>query len=404
MKGRNMTSRYPFGVCVCAATLACSLAMNISHSATAEEQASSRVVVTSSAQPLGSLDPSLANEVRAAINRAADWLAARQQPCGAWSDTNFPALTGLALQAILGSEHPARNEMAEKAAAFIVSCVQPDGGIYTRIPGRKGGGLSNYNTAICMMALHATRNPAYTRIIQNARTFVAGAQYLGDDDYRGGFGYDRESQRAYTDLLNTYYAVEAMSKTADVEDKRPDGEKRADIDWNETVKFIERMQNKPSSGPDNAGGFFYNPTDPKAGASTNREGVVVFRSYGSITYSGLLALIHAKVDRDDVRVRSAFDWACKHWSLEENPGMGEQGLYFFYNVLSKCLAAYGVDAIPVGGNRLVNWKEELAKVLVRCQKIDDKTGHGYWMNDNDRYWEGNAVLVTSYSMIALEHL
>ncbi len=386
------------------AAAACLAALHFPLATEADDHDTSRSLIISSAQPFGSLDVSLANEVRAALNRAADWLATQQHPSGAWSDTNFPALTALALQAMLGSEHPHRKQITEKAAQFIASCVQPDGGIYVKVPGRKGGGLSNYNTAICMMALHATGNPAYTRIIQNARTFVAASQYLGDDDYRGGFGYDRETQRAYTDLLNTYYAVEAMSKTADVEDKRPAGEKKADIDWNETVKFIERMQNKPSSGPENAGGFFYNPTDPKAGTSTNKEGVVVFRSYGSMTYSGLLALIHAKVDRDDVRVRSAFDWACRHWSLQENPGMGSQGLYFFYNILSKCLAAYGVDAIPISGDRLVNWKEELAGVLVRTQKIDDKTGHGYWKNDNDRYWEGNAVLVTSYCMIAIEHM
>jgi squalene-hopene/tetraprenyl-beta-curcumene cyclase len=359
--------------------------------------------LTSSLPPAGVLDQSLANEVKAATVRGLDWLASKQNDDGSWSEGNFPALTALALQAFVHGQHPNKKQIIEKAAKYIVSCVQTNGGIYREVAGVKGGGLSNYNTAICMMALHATGDPAYTKIIQDARKFIAGAQYMGDGDYKGGFGYDADTKRAYTDLLNTYYTVEAMSTTAGVEDKRGKDEKKVDINWDETVKFIERMQNKPGSG-DETGGFYYNPTDPKAGTSTNAAGVVVIRSYGSITYAGMLALIHANVSRDDVRVRSAYDWATKHWSLDENPGMGDQGLYFFYNILSKCLSAYGQDIVTAKDNKQVNWKVELANKLVKSQKIDEKTGQGYWVNSNNKYWENNPILVTAYTIIALENL
>ncbi|MEM4625780.1 MAG: hypothetical protein QXJ28_03395, partial [Candidatus Pacearchaeota archaeon] len=105
------------------------------------------------------------------------------------------------------------------------------------------------------------------------------------------------------------------------------------------------MQNKKEAGEDNNGGFFYNPSDPKAGTSTNSEGKIVFRSYGSMTYAGMLALIYANVSRNDVRIISALDWAKKHWTLEENPGMGKEGLFFFYNILSKALFVANVPAI-----------------------------------------------------------
>ena len=359
------------------------------------------VELTSTAE--AGLDPSLANEVHAAVDRGLDWLAAAQKEDGAWSDGNFPAVTALALRAFLHGQHPDKERIARGALAHILSCVQEDGGIYRKVPGRKGGGLSNYNTAICMTALQATGDPSHTGVILNARRFVAGSQHFGDDVYRGGFGYDRATERAYADLMNTLYAAEAMAATAGAEDLRPGSGKRTDIDWSQTVEFIERLQNKPGTG-DDAGGFFYNPTGPKAGTTTNEQGVVVFRSYGSITYAGLLALIYADISRDDVRVRSAFDWAAGHWTLDENPGMGSQGLFFFYHVLTRALAAYGASVVPAPDGAFVDWRSEIARKLVSLQRVDPKTGHGYWRNDAARFWEGDPVLVTAYSLLALQLL
>jgi hypothetical protein len=123
-----------------------------------------KAVLISSTQPAGTLDPSLANEVKAAIGRSMDWLVAQQKEDGSWSDPKFPALTALALQAILEGDHPKKKEVVAQAVKFILSCVQKDGGIYAALPGlkdggAKGGGLSNYNTAICMMALHSVGDP-----------------------------------------------------------------------------------------------------------------------------------------------------------------------------------------------------------------------------------------------------
>lgn len=357
----------------------------------------------SSQDPPGSIHESLERESLAAQERGLDWLASKQNDDGSWSNPRFPALTALAMQAFLPAATPEHSRVVDKAVKFIKSCAREDGGIYVNVQGRKGGGLSNYNTAICMTALHKVGDKSLTPIILRARDFIAGSQHLGDDEYKGGFGYDRSTGRAYTDLLNTYYAVTAMRETQDVEDSRPVNEERARIDWSETVKYISRLQNKPESGED-SGGFAYNPSDPKAGTSTNEKGVVYFRSYGSITYAGLLALIYADVSRDDTRVRSAFDWASKHWTLSENPGMGDQGLYFFYNVLAKSLSTYGADLVPVPDGKPVNWRSDLAKELVSRQKTDPETGHGYWVNDTGRFWESDPVLVTAYSILALKRL
>ncbi len=366
---------------------------------------SGATTLVSSVQPAAVLDVSLRNEVIAAVNRALDWLAEHQKPNGAWSNENYPALTALPTRAFIASNHPRKEEVVEKGIRFVRSCCQPDGGIYRHVQGVKGGGLSNYNTAICMMALHATGNPTFREDVLKARRFIAQSQLLtGDDVYRGGFGYDPKTDRPYTDLLNTYFSVVAMRETADAEEFRGKGEKRVDIDWGETIRYVSKLQNPPRSGPDQTGGFYYKPGESKAGTLTNEAGVIVFRSFGSMTYAGLLALIYANVTREDVRVQSAFDWAARHWTLEENPGMGAQGLFFFYHVLTKSLTAYGADWIPRKNKEWIPWREELARKLVGCQKIDPKTGAGYWVNTENRFWENDPVLVTSYCVLALQLL
>ena len=44
----------------------------------------------------------------------------------------------------------------------------------------------------------------------------------------------------------------------------------------------------------------------------------------------------------------------------------------------------------------MDWKEALAKTLIRRQQAD-----GSWINDNNRFWEADPVLSTSYALLAL---
>lgn len=368
------------------------------------DEASDTTTIVSSQKPASVLGTSVMNEARAAINRSLDWMIKNQKKSGAWSDEAYPALTALPLWAFANSKHPAKDEALNRAIAFIRTKVQQDGGIYHKIKGQEAGGLSNYNTAICMTALHATRRQDLVRIVQNARKFVAGSQHVGSDVYRGGFGYDRSTGRTYTDGVNSLITAEGMMLTSDVEDLRDKVEGRVDIDWKALQEYAERLQNPASSGENEQGGFIYSHHDikgPKAGITTNKAGRVVFRSYGSMTYAGMLMLLYAKVPRDDPRIRSAFDWTTKHWSLEENPGMGAQGVFFFYSVLTKALSAYGQDAIVVQEGRRINWRNEVVKKLLSLHKIEPD-GTGYWVNSTGRFWEANPVLATAYALQTLQ--
>jgi squalene-hopene/tetraprenyl-beta-curcumene cyclase len=352
---------------------------------------------------------SLTQEARAAINRGLDWLVARQAPDGSWSNADFPALTALPLWAFAQSGR-SQTATVDRAVAYILASVNPDGSI-CRTPReqRKGGGLCNYNTAVAMVALNAVGRPDFVPIIQKARHVVAGSQHVGDDMYEGGMGYDPSTGRPYADLSNSYLAYEAMRLTENVEDQRKSGEARADLNWEAARKFIQRVQNLPGSNdqpgvsddPADKGGFAYKPDSSMAGTTTNEDGTVRLRSYGSMTYAGLLSFIYAKADKNDTRVQSAYDWSTRHWSLDENPGMGQQGLFYFFNTMAKALAAYGTETIVREDGTRVLWREELIRKLISLQKIE-ADGTGYWVNAEGRWWEADPVLVTSYSLLALE--
>jgi squalene-hopene/tetraprenyl-beta-curcumene cyclase len=353
---------------------------------------------------------SLQIEAEAAAVRAYDWLVAQQHEDGYWSNPGFPAITALAVWA-LADAGPDYAEAVDRGCAYILSCVQEDGGIYVNpTEKRKGGGLVNYNTALCMTALHQVGRPEWTPIILDARALLARTQLLGSGSiYEGGMGYDAATDREYTDLSNSYIAFEAMRLTEPLEDLRTDGD-RVDLDWVAAAQFVQRIQNLPeyndrpwvSDTPANRGGFAYHPENTRAGTYTDEAGVVRFNSMGSMTYAGMLSFIYAEVDRNDPRVRAAADWAIRHWTLDENRGAGKEGLYYYYNVLSKGLAAYGQDLFirPEAGP--LNWRQELLEALVQRQRIADTSGLGYWVNDVGRYWENDPVLVTAYSLIAMQ--
>ena len=348
--------------------------------------------------------PAWQADALATITKGLDWLAANEvEEKGVWGDPKFPAVTGLALWAFAQSNDAAKyRPQMDRAVAHLLSCVMPDGGIYVENPGRKGGGLSNYNTSICLTALHAARGKVardaeLIPVLLKARDFVAGSQLSGDpdDDYSGGFGYDKANERAYTDLMNTHFSIEAIRRTQDIEEYRPAGQARAEVNWAAALAYVTKLQSKEG---DDEGGFFYNPTDAKAGTRETPEGKVRINAYGSITYAGYLSMIFCDVKRDDPRVVSVLDYVSKHWTLEENPGLGLGSLFFYMNAMSRALSASGMDAIPrKDGEESIKWREELAARLKALQKED-----GSWANTDNRWWESDPSLVTSYAVLALQ--
>jgi squalene-hopene/tetraprenyl-beta-curcumene cyclase len=360
------------------------------------------------AQPatiLSQPDISFRNEVQLAIDHGLLWLQTNQNSNGWWSTPEHPALTALALSAFMGnpSQHAAERapETVARGYKFILASVKPDGGIYQQED-------ENYNTSICLMALMAAQKPEYDAVALRARQWIIGQQAAGKENtgspFDGGVGYGSSANGPHTDMNNTYTALEALYYSKDLaKDKPLAGAK--DLNWEAAIHFIERCQNLPSVNKEpwasddatNKGGFIYFPGRSSAGTQTNAEGRVAFRSYGTITYAGFLSYIYADLKRDDPRVTAAFDWLRGNYTLEENPGMGPSGYYYYLQMMSKALSVYGVNELPLKDGKSVDWRRQLVSKLMKLQKTD-----GSWRNENERWMERDPVLVTSYSILALE--
>ena len=98
-----------------------------------------------------SADKSVGQEnIRQAIEQGAKFLYQNQNATGWWTDSNLPALTGLALVALETANVSELDEKYEserrRAYDYLVSLAKPDGSIHD-------GRLINYNTACSLMAL-----------------------------------------------------------------------------------------------------------------------------------------------------------------------------------------------------------------------------------------------------------
>ena len=356
------------------------------------------VIVLAAACP-GNSDDKLATVTNPAqqyqtmVNRAVEYLKVRgQADDGSFSGAAGVGPTGLVVTALVSVGATAEDPVVVKALKYLEANVQPDGGIY-KVESKH----RNYDTCLVMVAFASVnKNGKYDALVKKAEAFVKDIQWdegegkEKSDLFYGGAGYGSSSR---PDLSNTSFMIEALKSLGN----GPDDEA-----IQKALQFVSRCQNlespannSPHAAKVNDGGFYYTVAgggESKAGNEENGG----LRSYGSMTYAGLKSMIYAGVSKDDPRVKAATEFLRKNYDLDSNPGMGLQGLFYYYHTMAKALDAFGEEFFTDAKGVKHAWKDELRMKLATLQLAD-----GSWVNENTRWMEGDPNLVCGYALLAL---
>lgn len=330
--------------------------------------------------------------------RALEYLReAGQDENGAFSPRVGSGVTSLAVTAALRHGCPLDDPLVAKGLAALEGYVKPDGGIYGN------GRLKNYETCVAIVCFSEANKVAgdghYDDLLAAAEQLVRGFQYgaSGEADKNdprfGGVGYGGPER---PDLSNTAYLLEALIST---------GASSDDEAVQRAIIFVSRCQNLKGKWNDtefadlvNDGGFYYViPTERVDPSTSDRyEANGGLRSYGSMTYNGFKSLVYAALTKNDPRTKAALDWISENYTLEQNPGQGTAGLFYYYNTFGSALGASGLDKIATDEQGERDWRKDLVAELAKTQHPD-----GSWVNENRQWLENDPNLCTAFALLAL---
>lgn len=374
-------------------------AIGLSGSALAFQTTGPTIVVQ---EELPALSVELGVQRDGLVQKAFAFLDAQQAEDGSFSSHAGTGPTSMIVSAMLRHGRDAKHPVVAKGLTYLMDNVRQEGGIHAEKSIHR-----NYETALALVALaDVDGGKKYAETIAAADKFLRRLQWdegekkEADDMAYGGAGYGSHTR---PDLSNTSFLIDAL-KAAGAEEGDPDLQK--------ALLFVTRCQNHESaenktqfatSGPKD-GGFFYTAAaggESKAG-EIEQGGAAAgkgLRSYGSMTYAGLKSLLYAGVEKDDSRVQAALSYLKNNYDLESNPGMGAQGLYYYYHLFGKSLKAVGEESFATADGTKHDWRSELVTELASRQQEN-----GSWLNtESDRWMEGDPNLVTAYALLALSY-
>jgi len=320
------------------------------------------------------------------LARAAGYLWHAQAEDGGWHSHTYgllrsgQSLTPFVLEALLQvpeAIYPEPHAKVERAVAFIRSNTQSDGSVGMSDPSIPD--YPNYGTALSVSALCRARRPVQHMVeYLRQQQFTERNGWSQKDPAYGawGMGGNRRTppNTGHVDLSMTRYVIEAL---------RAAGVPASDPMFACARVFIERCQNLDSDG-----GFFFTTTEfdtNKAGHDGKR-----FRSYGTTTADGILALLATGLPPGHERVLAARRWLTSHHRDMNVPGfVGEayqrwpRGLAFYYAAAS----AQAFRALTGGS---------VIGELERTQRAD-----GSWSNPENLVKEDDPFIATPFAIRAL---
>jgi squalene-hopene/tetraprenyl-beta-curcumene cyclase len=328
------------------------------------------------------------------VNRAVAYFQQAQADDGSWSAASGPGVTAIVTASLLRSGRSPDEPMVARALKYLEGFFHDDGGMYGQ-----GSTHTNYETCVAIAAFkEANKDGRYNKLLADAEKYIkeeqwdAGEKHDISSMYYGGAGYGGGKR---PDLSNTSFLIDALHSIGRGDD---------DPAIQQALVFVSRCQNLESqyntsefAAKVNDGGFYYTI----AGGGSSPAGKTEdggLRSYGAMTYAGLRSLIYAGLKSDDPRVKAATDWIKKNYSVTENPGMKDQGLYYYYHTFAKTFNALGEPEFIDATGKSHNWRAELCSQMLSLQNED-----GTWVNSANRWLEGDPNLVTAYALLTLSY-
>lgn len=337
---------------------------------------------------------------RPPLVRAAQYLSSQQADDGGWHSHTYgllrsgQSLTPFVLDALLQipeSVYHLPQAKVDSALAFIQNNTGPNGALGMADPGIPD--YPNYSTALAVSALCKTRRAGWEKRVQLMVSYLRAQQFTEENGWHStdpvygawGMGGGRRTppDTGHVDLSMTRYVLEAL---------RAAGLPTSDHLFEHARVFVERCQNFDPKRPDDAdGGFFFSTTEfdtNKAGSDGKH-----FRSYGTTTADGILALLAIGRPLDDLRTAAAQRWLSVHHRDMNVPGFvggayerWPRGLAFYYS----CASAQAFRALHLQA------KSGVVDALRRTQRPD-----GSWANVENLVKEDDPLIATAFAIRAL---
>lgn len=334
-----------------------------------------------------------------ACDKAFDWLVHQQNPNGSYGRnprTNEPypsvGLTAMALKAIMSIPHqysPGDGPFVTKPGDWLVS-VQKESGVIVAADEKN----ANYETSVAIMALSKLKTfdeKTYSPAIAKAVTYIKGCQYApaDGDPKSGGIGY--RAGDANVDLPNSQMFLDALHSA---------GYKKDSKEYKNALGFLERCQ---ASAEVNKEAWAQKATD--GGGRYNEKGVTQDKktgdSTGGMSYSLMSSYLYLEIPNNDPRMTAVTNYVANHYNTEEHPGLGADGLYYYYVLMAQALDQYsragGGYSLKTADGATHAWSIELGQKLLSVQRPDSSFANA----KSGKFWESDPVLCTSYSMLAM---
>jgi len=337
---------------------------------------------------------------RAPLARAAEYLWSQQADDGGWHSHTYgllrsgQSLTPFVLEALLEipkEVHSAPPAKVDRALAFIRDHAQADGALGLADPSIPD--YPNYSTALAVSALCRARRRGWERQVQPMIAYLRAQQFTEQNGWHPadpvygawGMGGGRRTppDTGHVDLSMSRYVLEAL---------RDAGVPASDRVFEQALVFVERCQNFDPKQPVEADGcFFFSTTEFDTNKASHAG--ARFRSYGSTTADGILALLAASRPADDPRISAARRWLTAHQRDMQVSGFigaayqrWPRGLSFYYS--SAIAQAFRSLRVETGSG--------IADGLKAAQRPD-----GSWANPENLVKEDDPLIATGFAVRAL---